>query len=53
MPDSAPSHRSKAIEDMGVAVDRMPSADLKAGVRQREEAGDVCKGHRESQHSFH
>ena len=41
MPDSAPSHRAKAIEKMGVTVDLMPSASLRAGVKQREEKGDV------------
>ena len=41
MPDSAPSHRAKAIEKMGVTVDLMPSASLRAGVKLREEKGDV------------
>ena len=35
--------RLKAIEEMGVAVERMPSAQLKAGVQRCEEEGDVRK----------
>ena len=42
MPDTAPLHRSKAIESMGVTVERLPSANLRAGVKKHEEDGMVC-----------
>merc|ERR1712156_49637 len=41
MPDTAPLHRSKAIESMGVTVERLPSANLRAGVKKHEEDGMI------------